>query len=63
MVIYGEILFMENAAAGALLLWMTKALCGCSWTGKRLLLGASLCGLYAFTLFQETQGAMEALTI
>lgn len=61
MVIYGEILFLENAAAGALLLWMTGRLCGCPFTGKRLALGAAMCGVYAFSIFQEDVGIASSL--
>lgn len=61
MVIYGEILFLENAAAGALLLWMTRRLCSCPIGGKRLALGAALCGLYAFSIFQQGIGSGVAL--
>ena len=53
MVVYGEVLFLENAIIGALLLWMTKRICGEEVSKTKLLLGAVLCGLYAFTLFQR----------
>ena len=56
MVVYGEVLFLENAIIGALLLWMTKRICGEEVSKTKLLLGAVLCGLYAFTLFQREIG-------
>lgn len=61
MVIYGEILFLENAASGAILLWMTGRLCGCVFKKKRLIFGAVMCGVYAFSIFQETGAAVSFL--
>ncbi|MBQ6949490.1 MAG: sigma-E processing peptidase SpoIIGA [Firmicutes bacterium] len=52
MVIYGEVLFLENAAVGALILWMTSRLCNEVLSMHQMVLGSVLCGLYSFTLFQ-----------
>ena len=52
MVIYGEVLFLENAIVGALILWVTAVLCSAKISRRNLILGAALCGCYSFTLFQ-----------
>ncbi|MBR4074111.1 MAG: sigma-E processing peptidase SpoIIGA, partial [Firmicutes bacterium] len=52
MVIYGEVLFLENAVVGALILWMTSRLCNEILSMHQMVLGSVLCGLYSFTLFQ-----------
>ncbi|MBQ8590621.1 MAG: sigma-E processing peptidase SpoIIGA [Firmicutes bacterium] len=56
MVVYGEILFLENAVTGGLILWLTGILCGRRIRKKKLCFGSILCGLYAFTLFQGEIG-------
>ena len=61
MVIYGEILFLENFLTGGLLLWLTQRLCVCRAGRFRFFMGAALCGLYAFTLFQDNLNAGAAL--
>ena len=52
MIIFGEILFLENALTGGILLILTGKLCGVSCSRGRLVVGSILCGMYSFTLFQ-----------
>lgn len=54
MVIYAEYLFLENALAGFMIVWLTKKLCGFPVSLKRLIIGSALSGLYAFVLFWDS---------
>ena len=51
MIIYGEALFLENAAVGGALLLLTGRMLGLRSTVPQLLCGSAACGLYSFTLF------------
>lgn len=54
MIIYAEYLFLENALAGFMILWLTKKLCGFLVSWKRLVVGSILSGIYAFVLFWDS---------
>ncbi|MBQ6686729.1 MAG: sigma-E processing peptidase SpoIIGA [Firmicutes bacterium] len=53
MVVYGEVLFLENALIGGLILWLTRQLCRAELPKTKLIMGSVLCGLYSFTIFQS----------
>ena len=58
MVIYGEVLFLENAITGAMLLWMTSHVCGLTMERNRWIMGSMLCGVFSFGLFLNNVGIL-----
>ena len=53
MIIYGEYLFLQNSIAGLMILMLTGKICGTSLSGKKILWGSILCGIYSFIIFYE----------
>lgn len=55
MIVYGELLFIENAVIGAVLLYLTGDICGATFGGKvaklRLLAGSLMCGIFSLVIF------------
>ena len=62
MTVYGEILFLENAVSGAVILLLTGKLRGCSPGKWKIVLGAAMCGAYAFILFAEINWSLAMLS-
>ncbi len=60
MIIYGEMLFIENAVIGAVLLYLTGNICGMTFGGKtakaRLLAGSLMCGVFSLVIFLNAKG-------
>ncbi|MCL2437064.1 MAG: sigma-E processing peptidase SpoIIGA [Clostridiales bacterium] len=61
MEIYAEYLFIQNFAAGLLILLLTGKICGRSVKRLRLVLGSAACGLYAFVILVDMSSVTSVL--
>ena len=61
MVVYGEILFMENTIIGAVLLYLTGEICRQSLRGPGLISGSIMCGAFSLVIFLGAKGAAMVL--
>lgn len=65
MVVYGELLFIENAVIGAALLYLTGNICGVTFGGRaaklRLLGGSLMCGAFSLVIFIDAKGTVLVL--
>lgn len=57
--VYGEYLFMENFAAGYVIIKLTGMLCGRRPRKMRTAGGSALCGLFAFVIFINIPGTAQ----
>lgn len=61
MVVYGDILFVENFITGAALIYISSAAAGKEFRGRRdimrLAAGGAMCGLFSFVIFLPVRGA------
>jgi len=60
--IYAEYLFIQNFAAGLLILLLTGRICGRSAGRFRLILGSVSCGLYSFAILIEMSWIVSILS-
>ena len=60
MVVYGDILFVENFITGAALIYISSAAAGKEFRGRRdimrLAAGGAMCGLFSFVIFLPVRG-------
>lgn len=60
MIVYGEMLFIENAVIGAVLLYLAGDICGVTFGGRtaklRLIAGSLMCGVFSLVIFLGAKG-------
>lgn len=61
MIVYGELLFIENMIIGGVLLYLTGEICGRSWGGFRLAAGCIMCGLFSLVIFFDAKAPLMML--
>lgn len=62
MVIYGEYLFLENFITGMLIIYFTMNFYGLPAKKLRIVLGSTLCGIYAFIIFVSIHPAIALVS-